>query len=571
MSRDASWGIGVGDGAVVDPVQPSDARLAIDCGSAKDVADCCLVDSDQPTNCVPACDATTDQANIADHAAAVGVTDQTDIVGPATVDSEVGEGMTQPDQSANERFIPGPHRHPVTDAAQVDIATHGVVAVSVVVYGLQRLGIVDHVVGERVAGQAFLRAEVQPALQIDRRLEVVVRRATTDAGLAVLQRDLAIGVPGSNGGVDIDVVMGAESERGARIPSHGGVDVDIARFGAGIGGDGLQGDVGARQVDGERVGAHATVSLGCTARADGEVGRVDQPGTGLAILGQGGDLGAVRHLDVSTRGFDKTAVAAARRTGVEGAGHLYAAAIEAAKQDDLAVLLANRLRFDGAGVVDHGVDQHVTGIGSEQYLAAIGLDQLVVFHQRIDHRLVHLHVEQTVAGKVQGHRIARRQGHAALVGDDHPVVADRAAEQGDAAAIGGADLAVVDHRSVLAVALERVVAGLEVAVADVQGRGHPAADIDLGVLAEQYAVGVDEEHPAIGIELAHDLRAIGAQNPVQRNRIAAGLVEGHLVAGGDIEALPVDGELVAGLVDNHLVIRRQADLPLPRRHLAASR
>ena len=49
--------------------------------------------------------------------------------------------------------------------------------------------------------------------------------------------------------------------------------------------------------------------------------------------------------------------------------------------------------------------------------------------------------------------------------------------------------------------------------------------------------------------------------------MAAGLVEGDLVAGGDIEALPVDGELVAGLVDDHLVVRRRADLPLARDHL----
>ena len=273
---------------------------------------------------------------------------------------------------------------------------------------------------------------------------------------------------------------------------------------------------------------------------------------------------------MGTRGFDKATVTAIRCAGIEGAGHLHGAAVEAAEQDDLAVLLAEGLRLDHAGVVDHGLEQGVASIGGEQYLAAVGFDQLMVFHHGIDHGLIDLHVKQAITGKIQGDRIASGQGHGTLVGDDDAVVAHRAAEQGDAATVNCADVTLVDDAGVAAVALEFVVAGGEIAVADVQRGGHQAADIDLCASAEQHAIGVDQEHPAIGIELAHDLRAIGTQHAVQRNRVAAGLVEGHFVAGGNIEALPVDGQFVAGLVDDHLVGAWCIDLATASCHIATA-
>ena len=63
-------------------------------------------------------------------------------------------------------------------------------------------------------------------------VDVVVGVAAIGAALAVLQGDFTVGVLGGDGRVDIDVVMGVQRQGGGGIPSHGGIDVDIAGFAA---------------------------------------------------------------------------------------------------------------------------------------------------------------------------------------------------------------------------------------------------------------------------------------------------------------------------------------------------
>jgi len=93
-----------------------------------------------------------------------------------------------------------------------------------------------------------------------------------------------------------------------------------------------------------------------------------------------------------------------------------------------------------------------------------------------------------------------------------------------------------------------VFAGQEVGVGQFQRGCHHAAHVRYGALAEQYAVGIDQEDLAVGVEVAVYRRRIGAQHPVQRDGVAVGLdeVDGFLRV--DVEALPVDGEFRAGLV-----------------------
>ena len=377
---------------------------------------------------------------------------------------------------------------------------------------MQRGGIVHHGVGVQAATAALFGEEVLPALQIGRRtvghIDDVVRRTTVCRCLSVVQRQFAVRVLRGEAGVDADVVVGAQGQGGAGAPGHGSIDMDIALVRAVVGGHGLQGDAGAVQVGAEGIGADAAVGLAVAAGGDAEIGGVDQPAAGLASRRQGGHAGAVLDLHMGAAGVDKAAIAAVGRAGIQGAGHLYGASVEVAEQDDLAVLFTQGSGFDYAGVVDHGFQQGFTGIGGEQHLAAIGADQLAVFHQGIDYGLVDLHVEQAVTGKVQSDFIAGRQGDRALVGDDHAVVAHRAAKQGHRAAISRSDLAVVDHAGVVAVAFELVIAGLEIADREIQRGGHQAADVDAGAGTEQHAVGVDDKYPAVGIELAHDLRAV---------------------------------------------------------------
>ncbi len=94
-------------------------------------------------------------------------------------------------------------------------------------------------------------------------------------------------------------------------------------------------------------------------------------------------------------------------------------------------------------------------------------------------------------------------------------------------------------------------------------------DIDLRAGREHHARRVDQEDLAVGAQRAEDGRGTVADDAVQRNGRGAGLHELHGLAGADVEALPVEHGLVAGLVDHHGVGRRGADAGLAGHHLRA--
>ena len=91
---------------------------------------------------------------------------------------------------------------------------------------------------------------------------------------------------------------------------------------------------------------------------------------------------------------------------------------------------------------------------------------------------------------------------------------------------------------------------VQAGVVDVQSRGDQAADVDLRALAEQDAVRVDQIHLAVGVQMAEDLRAVGVGDAVDRYRAGRiGLLEVDRFVRGDVEALPVGRQVLAGLVD----------------------
>ena len=65
-------------------------------------------------------------------------------------------------------------------------------------------------------------------------------------------------------------------------------------------------------------------------------------------------------------GFNKATVAAIRGTGIERATNIHCARRHAA-QDDGAIVLLHRVRFDHAGVVDHTGKQRIFGAGVHQH------------------------------------------------------------------------------------------------------------------------------------------------------------------------------------------------------------
>ena len=97
--------------------------------------------------------------------------------------------------------------------------------------------------------------------------------------------------------------------------------------------------------------------------------------------------------------------------------------------------------------------------------------------------------------------------------------------------------------------VEHHVAGHEILVRNAGGGNRKALGIDLRTVVEHHAGLVDDDDLAVGVDAAGDFRGIGADDCVQRDRVAVGLheIDGLLTA--DIEALPVDGGALTGLVD----------------------
>src|SRR5262249_49933397 len=104
------------------------------------------------------------------------------------------------------------------------------------------------------------------------------------------------------------------------------------------------------------------------------------------------------------------------------------------------------------------------------------------------------------------------------------------------------------------------------------GGGEEAGRVHHGVGAEQDAVAVDDEPPAVRRQRAEDLRRPEpAGHAVEYDRGGAGLIEAHVLVDADIERIPVDDGAAARLIDDY----RRTALALDRRgaadHRAAGR
>ncbi len=280
--------------------------------------------------------------------------------------------------------------------------------------------------------------------------------------------------------------------------------------------------------------------------ADGEILRVDVPGARQPQGGGRGDPCDVRDIHGLGRRFDRAAIAAMGRTGVQCSTYVLGTVLHIAEQADCAVMALERARFDDAGVVDRRPQELACRARRHQNLAAIGLDQAAILRQGVHRALIDRDVQQSVARDVERHGVAGRERHGPQFGGDHAIVADIGAQEGDIAAIR-ADRAVVLHRA--AGSGELVPPGHEVGIADVERRSDKATDIHLGAAAEQNAVRVDQEDVSVGRNAAEDRRGVPADDPVEGDRISVGLHECNGFGPADAEALPVDRRVLARLVD----------------------
>ncbi|MNY27393.1 hypothetical protein D3C86_1613010 [compost metagenome] len=195
----------------------------------------------------------------------------------------------------------------------------------------------------------------------------------------------------------------------------------------------------------------------------------------------------------------------------------------------------------------------------------------MVADQGIQPRLINLYVQQPIVRNAERDAFARCQRDGALFGPDDTLVFNLPTQQRDRSAVRCNQHAFVDDacQCRAAVADKAESTFVEIFIAQLQRRRHQAAHIDLGGLAKQHAVGVDQEHAAIGVELPHDLAAIAADDTVQGYGVGVRLMKIHPAARGNIETGPVNGQLVTGLLDFFRQAIGLGDTALPAGDLAA--
>ena len=212
-------------------------------------------------------------------------------------------------------------------------------------------------------------------------------------------------------------------------------------------------------------------------------------------------------------------------------------------EHDLAALHGQAGSADHAAVVHHAVERALRLPGGQRHGMG-GIDAAAVLDAGFQRGILDAGTDQAVAGQVDGDGVAGREGDGG--GDDLPGVLHVVADESDAAQ--RVDEAFVADAAAAGIG-EAVIAGHEVVVADAQGRGKDAADIDLGAAGEQHAVGVAEEDLAVGVELAVDFRGAVADDAVQCNGACIGLDEIDGGGAADVEALPIERGALAGLLD----------------------
>ena len=270
------------------------------------------------------------------------------------------------------------------------------------------------------------------------------------------------------------------------------------------------------------------------------------------VAATGGQVGVVIDQDVCARGHDSAAHTALRGRRIERACDRDQLAFT--QQSDLTLFARGKgARFDDARVVDDAGTQAADGLGREIDHAAIGLDGAALFDQCVERASLHLQFHRPT--QIQRDLGTRAQQHIALRGTQATGIDDLAGNQGHGAALSGLDVALVhDGRAregVACVAVKPVVARHEVGRADLQRGSDNRADVDLGCGREQHAVGVDQEHLAVGTECPLNHRYVIAQNAVECHGAGRGLHKIDGIASPNAEALPIGSHALAALVDGH--------------------
>ena len=184
--------------------------------------------------------------------------------------------------------------------------------------------------------------------------------------------------------------------------------------------------------------------------------------------------------------------------GVEGAADFDLAAFAAVEQDLTLVVRVQGLGLDDARVVDDSAHEVAGALGRHDEVAAVILKRAAVEGLGVCEAAVYREVELARRVGCEVEVLCYGEDSLAALIRDGPRVFDICRVQGDKAALGF-DGAGVDHAGLpascnlqaeVALALREVT---HVVIGHISRRGDEAADVDAAVLAEEYAVRVDDE------------------------------------------------------------------------------
>ena len=192
-------------------------------------------------------------------------------------------------------------------------------------------------------------------------------------------------------------------------------------------------------------------------------------------------------------------------------------------------------------------------MGREDDEPAGGLHRVAVFDQRGKFAGLHAHVGQPGAFKLQFIGFASGQRHGAFFGKDHALVAHLGGQQRNVAIHSGLELAFIQDGAGAALLHDAQLARQKVSVRQFAGRRHQRPHIHLRAAPKEHTGAVEQKHLPIGRELAKDGTGVAAQHPVQRHGAGIGLDKVDLRRRADVEGLPVDNRLLAGLGHVHAV------------------
>ena len=248
------------------------------------------------------------------------------------------------------------------------------------------------------------------------------------------------------------------------------------------------------------------------------------------------------------------------RGSSEYGGAFHGDGLRATERDGAIGVTIGRTGAHEAGDVDGLVDDFTRGGGGKDDASGgdltglfdLGLKGLAIgADKRRRNPFAERERNQAVTGEVHGERLARSEHGGAEICHEGARVTDMRGHQGAQTSVGDRERAFVDDggRNVRCGRELELTAGQERILVEVERGGDQSGGVDGRALAEEDAVRIDQDDPAIRGDRAQDVGRSDADDLVGGDGRCGRLVEADGLALRDGEAVPLDERAVRRLVD----------------------